>query len=113
MLQPLGGIQRAPAGNAGRTADVKAGDEARRDGVVEQVMHDPVPEVSGPDFARLGVRDDKADAAAGPVGLVQQLGAQRAQVLLGVGFKCLRAGALAFVSAAVQPGPHQVCHRKR
>jgi len=112
-LQPLGGIQRAPAWDAGAAVCREAGVKARRDLVVEQVMHDAVAKACCPHLARLGVGDDEAHAAAGLVGAGAQFVVQLPKVVLGLGLEGHRTGAVALVAAAVEPGLHEQLEQVR
>ena len=66
-VEALGGVEGAAPGDAGATVGDETGLEARPDLAVEQVVHDAVAELGGPDFAHLGPGDDEADRGPGPV----------------------------------------------
>lgn len=83
------------------------GHEARRDGVVQQVMDDAVAELGGPDFARLRPGDDEADGAAGAVGAGAQFVVEAAEVALEILLEIDRAGAVALALAAINVGLHE------
>ena len=111
-LQSLGGVQRAASGNAGAGIGDEAGFEARGDLSVEQVMHDAVAELCGPDFAHLGPGDDKADRRAGPVVAASQLVVQRGEVVFKGLLEGQRAGAVALGATTGEVGLDQVGERK-
>jgi hypothetical protein len=107
VLQPVSGVERAPAWNACTTVGHKAGMKLRRYVVVQQVVHHAVAEACGPHLAWLGVRDDEADGAAWLVGARGQLIVQLVEVVLDLGLECQRTGAIAFGAPAIKVGLHQ------
>lgn len=82
VLQPIHRPQGTLAWNAGVAVMHEAVVKARADPVVQQVVHNPVTEISGPDLAHLGVLNHKADGLAGLVRACVQLVIQIHQVSL-------------------------------
>src|SRR5215831_6574438 len=77
----------AAAGDAGVGIADEAPVETLRDGVVNKVMHDAVPELRGPHLADLRVGDYERDTAADPVASFREFPIQRDQVALQLRFE--------------------------
>src|SRR3546814_5944691 len=67
VLGTLGGIQGAASRDAGAAVDDEGAQEAIRDAVVQQVVHDAVREGRSPDLAGLRVQHHEALGAAGAI----------------------------------------------
>ena len=64
---PAQAVMSSAAGNAGITVPDEAPVETVGNRVLDEVVHDPVPEIRCPDFPDFRVRHDKSDAASDTV----------------------------------------------
>ena len=111
-LEAFGRVHRAAPGDAGAGVLDERSVKARRDFVVQQVVHDPITEIGRPHLACFRARDDKADRAAGLIRAVLQLVVQFDQVALQVLLKHQGAGGIAFAAAAVEICDGQLLERE-
>ena len=86
-FETLRRVERAATLDAGAAIRDERRLDARRDVVVEQVVHDAIAEVGGPYLARFRARDDETDRAAGRIAAAAQLVVQLDQVALAIDFE--------------------------
>lgn len=80
----------------------KATMKAIKDSVINQVMDDPVPKISGPNFTDLGAGDDKGNAAANQITAVRQIVIKINQILFKIRFKFELIDRVAFRSPTIE-----------
>jgi hypothetical protein len=100
----------AATGNTGIAVPDEAPVETVENRIIDDMMHDPVPEISRPDFPDFRMRHDKSDASPDFVIPAFKVVIQPDQIALQIGLEPQLVNRIALAPAAIEIG---VEHRQR